>query len=108
MELWLARLEWTQAQHDDVIKTVPVLASKVEAVEGRLGNLEPVLSGMTKKLDTLVEDKTARDARADERKTQKMDVKDWLMVAIGVATLLSAVPAMIQSIAQGLRAMAGS
>ncbi len=31
-----------------------------------------------------------------------------LMVGIGVATLLSAVPAMIQSIAQGLRALAGS
>lgn len=97
-ETWAARMEWTQKLHENAVSKVPMLEVKVSSIEVRMEKIEPVLAGMNEKLDSLLDDKITREAVSRERRTRKMDLKDWLLVGVGVATLFASLPAMIQTV----------
>lgn len=100
MELWMARMEWTQELQEKEVKKIPLLESKMESIETRVDSFEPMLIGMNGKLDTLVKDKIARDSVDEDRGKRGTSAINWIIAVMAVLMFLIALPATIQSYQQ--------
>lgn len=84
----LATLEAKQKSHEEKNElSLAALSTRIEDVNAKVEGFAPVLAGINDSLATLAADKTARDAVAGDRRTRKMDVKDWILVAVGVSSV---------------------
>lgn len=84
----LAVMEERQKAHEKENETALFLMSQeISEVRSEVKAIAPVLAGINDSLAALAADKTARDAVAGDRRSRKMDFRDWLIALGGVATI---------------------
>jgi len=65
--------------------------TRINEVEQRVEALAPVLGDMSGKLDTLVRAKVEQDAVKGDRRGKKMELKDYVIIAIGFGSMVGAI-----------------
>lgn len=105
----IAALEANQIRHEKDIRDTQLdhgtletrfleLHSQVQLMAVTVNGLEPTLTSMDTSLKILTDDKRDRDTLAGDRRSRKLDLKDWILVAVAVVAVIIALPAAWQAV----------